>query len=111
MFKLVTLYRRVDDEAKLEEFFANTHLQLAEQLPGLLKSELSRVSGTPDGNSRFHITYELYFDDVKAFEDSVTGEVGRELIAALRPWREAGIITWYYSEAWEETFLLSDKSQ
>ena len=47
MFKFVTIYRRVDDDSALESFFSSTHLPLAEQLPGLLKSEVSRVSGRP----------------------------------------------------------------
>ena len=47
MFKLTTLYRLVDDLAKLDDFFHNTHLQLAEQVPGLLKSEVTRINGKP----------------------------------------------------------------
>ena len=62
MFKFVTIYRRVDDDNALEMFFSSTHLPLAEQLPGLLKSEVSRISGKPGGPSRYHLMYELYFE-------------------------------------------------
>ena len=51
MFKFVTIYRRVDDMVALEEFFSGTHLPLAEQLPGLLRSEVGRIRGKPGGNS------------------------------------------------------------
>lgn len=62
-FKLTTLYRQVDDMAKLDEFFSKTHLPLAEQLPALLKSEVTRIHGKPGSQqSRFHLMYELYFE-------------------------------------------------
>ena len=45
MFQFTTIYYRVDDEEKLESFFSSTHLQLAEQLPGLVKSEVRALKG------------------------------------------------------------------
>ncbi len=102
MFKFVTLYRRVDDEMKLEEFFSGTHLPLAEQLPGLRKSEVSRVTGKPGGESRFHLMYELYFDSDEAFAQAMASEPGMALIAALKPWDEARLVSWFFSHAFEE---------
>ena len=102
MFKIVTIYRRVDDEAALEDFFANTHLQLAEQLPGLLKSEVSRIAGKPGGESRFHLMYELYFESRETYRAAVASEPGIRLIRALLPWYEARIISWFFAEAFEE---------
>ena len=102
MFKFVTIYRRVDDENALEDFFSNTHLQLAEQLPGLLKSEVSRVAGRPGGESRFHLMYELYFDSDKAFFRDLASEPGQRLMAALKEWGDAKLLTWFYAESFEE---------
>ena len=102
MFKFVTIYRRVDDEDALEEFFSGTHLPLAEQLPGLLKSEVSRVLGKPGGESRFHLMYELYFESQAAFFQGLESDAGRQLMAALVEWDKARLITWYYSESWDE---------
>lgn len=102
MFKLVTLYRRVDDETALEQFFSHTHLQLAEQLPGLLRSEVGRIRGRPGGESRFHLMYELYFDSGEAFRQAMTSEAGIALMAALQPWVEARLVTWFYAEAFSE---------
>ena len=55
MFKFVVIYYRVDDEAALEEFYSSTHLPLLEQLPGLRRLEVSRVTSQPFGRSRFHL--------------------------------------------------------
>jgi uncharacterized protein (TIGR02118 family) len=102
VFKFVTLYRRVDDEMKLEEFFSTTHLPLAEQLPGLRRSEVSRVTGKPGGQSRFHLMYELYFDSETTFAQAMASEMGLTLIAALKPWEEARLINWFFSHTFAE---------
>ncbi len=102
MYKFVTIYRKVDDDTILEEFFSNTHLQLAEQLPNLLKREVSRVIRKPGGESRFHLMFELYFESEATFQAAIATPIGVQLIQALKPWAEAKIITWYFTESFEE---------
>lgn len=102
MFKFTTIYRKVDDEQKLEDFFSGTHLPLAEALPQLKKREMSRVLRKPGGASRFHLMFELYFENETAFKEAIATETGVALIQALTPWAEAKIITWYFSDSFEE---------
>jgi uncharacterized protein (TIGR02118 family) len=102
VFQFTTLYYRVDEEDMLEDFFSSTHLQLAEQLPGLVKSEVSRVTGQPGGESRFHLVYSLYFATKESFYHSLTSEPGVKLMQALKPWSDARLLVWYYAEAFEE---------
>jgi len=103
-FKLTTLYRQVDDLEKVDDFFHNTHLLLAEQLPELQKSEVTRINGKPGSlQSRFHLMYELYFESEDAYLASFATDVGVALVQALAPWEEAKLITWFYGESFEET--------
>ena len=102
MYKFVAIYRRVDDETLLEEFFNQTHLPLAEQLPGLVRREVSRVSHKPGGESRFHLMFELYFQSKVSFEAAMATPIGVQLIEALMPWAEARIITWFFADAFTE---------
>lgn len=104
MFQFTTLYYLVDDQDTLETFFSHTHLQLAEKLPGIVKSELSRISGQPGGKSRFHMAYSLYFATEESFYLSMASEPGVELMKALLPWAEAKLIVWYYADAYEKVF-------
>ncbi len=110
MFKFTTLYYRVDDTQTLETFFSETHLQLAEQLPGLVKSEVSRIEGKPGGESRFHMVYALYFATRASFERSMTSESGIKLMQALKPWADAQLITWYYADSFEEKAIRRNSS-
>lgn len=102
MFKFTTLYRRVDDETILEDFFSSTHLPLAESLPNLKKREVSRISKKPGGQSRFLLMFELYFESEEAYQEAMHTEQGVQLIQALMPWAEKKLITWFYSESFEE---------
>lgn len=109
MFQFVTLYYRVDDEMVLEEFFSKTHLPLAEQLPGLVKSAVSRVTGKPGGASRFHLAYTLTFDTRLDFERAMASSPGLKLMQALKPWDEAQLISWYYADTFEEEVQMRQK--
>lgn len=102
MYKFVTIYRRVDDLQALETFFAQTHLPLAEALPGLLKSEVGRINSKPGGESRFHMMYELYFESEPDFQAALASETGRKLMVALMPWAEARLISWFYADSYAE---------
>lgn len=102
MHKITTLYRKVDDTDLLEQFFSTTHLPLSEQLPGLIKSEVSRISHKPGGQSRFLLMYELYFESEIDLQNAFASAIGIQLIQALQPWADAKIITWFYADLFEE---------
>ncbi len=105
MFKFVCIYRQVDDIDALDDFFSATHLQLAEKLPGVVRTELNNVAGKPGGQSRFYRMYSLYFGSRKVFEHALASEVGQELMLALKPWADAKLITWFYTDAFENNLL------
>lgn len=111
MYKLTTLYRQVDQPETLEEFFSTTHLPLAEQLPGLRKSEVSRVSHKPGGQSRFTLMYELYFDSEKSLQAAFATAPGVQLIRALQPWADARIVSWFYADVYEEDLPGMDEEE
>lgn len=102
MYKFVTIYRRVDDEQKLEHFFNHVHLPLAERLPHLIHREVSRVTHKPGGESRFHLMFELYFESKENFELAMASTTGLQLIEALTPWAEAKLITWFFADTFKE---------
>jgi uncharacterized protein (TIGR02118 family) len=102
MRKFVVVYYRVDDEAALEQFYNATHLPLVEQLPGLLKLEVSRVTGQPTGLSRFHLMVEAYFATEDSLRRALISPQGLQMMDALRVWADAKLLIWFYADAFEE---------
>jgi uncharacterized protein (TIGR02118 family) len=111
MYKLTALYRQVDKPDTIEEFFSTTHLPLAEQLPGLVKSEVSRISHKPGGQSRFTLMYELYFETEEDLQAAFATAPGVQLIRALQPWDNARILTWFYADVYEEGLHEMDEEE
>jgi uncharacterized protein (TIGR02118 family) len=99
VFKFVVIYYRVDDEMALEEFYSGMHLPLLEQLPGLRRLEVSRVTSQPFGRSRFHLMVEAYFDSEAALREGLVSRPGLEMMDALRPWSENKLIAWFYADS------------
>ena len=111
MYKLTTLYRQVDKPDASEQFFSTIHLPLAEQLPGLVKSEVSRINHKPGGQSRFALMYELYFESEQVLQAAFTTAPGVQLIRALQPWADARVITWFYADVYEEGLHEMDEEE
>lgn len=108
MYKFVVVYYRVDDEAALEHFYSTTHLPLVEGLPGLKKLEVSRVTGQPTGQSRFHLMVEAYFEGEDALRRALISPGGLQMMDALRVWADAKLLIWYYADAFEEEKTVED---
>lgn len=102
MHKFVVVYYRVDDETALEHFYSTTHLPLLEQLPGLVKLEVSRVLGQPTGQSRFHLMVEAYFENENAQRLALLTPAGLQMMDALRVWADAKLLIWYYADSFAE---------
>ena len=102
MFRFITIYRKVDDESVLENFFHQTHLPLAERLPNVRHVSIGRVRGKPGGESRFHMLVDAAFDSSEDFDKALRSKAGMALMQALKPWDDAQLVTWFYYDAWGE---------
>jgi uncharacterized protein (TIGR02118 family) len=66
MVKLIAMFTKPEDAAAFDESYFGTHLALNAKTPGLLRIEVSRVTGAPRGESPYYLITELYFADESA---------------------------------------------
>ena len=101
MIKLIALYKRPADAQAFEEHYANVHLPLVEKIPGLRKTELSRITGSPRGEAPFYMMYEMYFDDLDAYNRAMASEenkaAGKDLMSFARD-----IVTLMIADSYED---------
>ena len=101
MIKLIALYKKPADVEAFEEHYANVHLPLIEKLPGLRKTELSRITGAPRGEAPFYLMVEMYFDDMDAYSRAMASEenkaAGRDLMSFAKD-----IVIMMIAEAYED---------
>lgn len=77
MVKLVALYRHPQEAADFDRNYFEEHLPLARKMPGLRRTEVSRVTGSPTGEPAYYLVTELYFDDEEALRRAMDSEEGR----------------------------------
>ena len=101
MIKLIALYKKPADVQAFEEHYANVHLPLVEKIPGLRKTELSRITGAPRGEAPFYMMHETYFDDVDAYNRAMASDenkaAGRDLMSFAKD-----LVTLMIADAYED---------
>ncbi|MBP9091697.1 EthD family reductase [bacterium] len=77
MVKLIALYKTPADIADFDNQYFNTHIPLAMKMPGLLKAEISRVTGAPMGTTEYYLMAEMYFESKEALDAAMSSPEGR----------------------------------
>lgn len=77
MVKLIALYKHPDDEAAFDKHYEDVHTPLAKKMPGLKKLEVTKMYGSPVGDSPYYLLAELYFADREALNAAMASEEGK----------------------------------
>jgi uncharacterized protein (TIGR02118 family) len=83
MVKLVALYRTPDDVAAFDKHYDEVHTPLVRKYPGLKRLEVTRVTGAPIGDSKYHILAEMSWDTKEAMESALVSPEGRAVARDL----------------------------
>ncbi|MGE0481777.1 MAG: EthD family reductase [Phycisphaerae bacterium] len=76
MVKLIALYSKPANAESFEQHYRNVHMPLAARMPGLRKTVLGWVRGSPMGEARYHLVAELYFDSHEALKAAMKSPEG-----------------------------------
>ena len=80
MVKLIALYRKPEDAEALEAFekhYFEIHMPLVEKTPGLLRSEVAKITGLPGMENKYHLMAEMYYKDMDSFNAGMGSPDGR----------------------------------
>lgn len=87
MVKLVVAYGAPEDPSAFDQHYTDTHVPLAQKIPGLRRFEWGKVLGTPDGSpAPYYYMAELWFDapqDVEAAFASPEGQAAGADVATF----------------------------
>jgi uncharacterized protein (TIGR02118 family) len=73
MHKLMVVFKSSDDSLTLETQWSTEFVARAERMPGLRRVSVSRIVGGPGGSVDLHLVHELYFDDLDALREALSG--------------------------------------
>jgi uncharacterized protein (TIGR02118 family) len=97
MIKLIALYRRPAEPAVFDKHYDQVHTPLVRKYPGLRKLEITRITGAPIGEAKFHLMAEMYWDDKSAMDASLSSPEGKAVIKDLLSFA-ADIVTVFHGE-------------
>lgn len=70
MKKMVVLYKTPADPEEFMSYYQDNHLPLVAKIPGLVKSEVTRLDRTLMGDGYF-LMAEMYFADSESFKTAM----------------------------------------
>lgn len=97
MVKLIALYRKPADIAAFEKHYYDMHVPLIKKTPGLKKLEITKISGAPIGETKYHLMAELYYDSVDAMNAANASPEGRTAGKDLMSFA-ADVVTLFFGE-------------
>ena len=97
MVKLIALYRTPDDIAAFDKHYFDVHLPLIRKSPGLRKLEVTRVTGAPIGESKYHLLAEMTYDSPEAMNAANASPEGKAAARDLMSFA-AGVVTVFFGE-------------
>lgn len=88
MVKLTVLYGHPDDPDAFEDYYANTHMPMVQEIPNLLRYEAAKAVATPDGSEDgsappYYRTFEGYFEDMEQLQGGMSSSEGQAASADI----------------------------
>ncbi|MDR6832447.1 MULTISPECIES: EthD family reductase [unclassified Sphingopyxis] len=71
MKKLIALYLMPDDEDAFMDHYRSVHMPLVNHIPGLVRTELTRIDRTLMGEDGAYLLAEMVFVDEDAFRQAM----------------------------------------
>ena len=82
MIKLSVFYNTPSDPAAFEEHYFGTHMPLVDKMPGLVRTEVTRFTGTMDGKpAPYYIQTDLVFESNDAMGAAFGTSEGQAVVA------------------------------
>jgi len=97
MIKLVALFKRPEDTAGFDEHYEQVHAPLMQQVPGLVRMEVTRNIQAFRGEPEYYLVAEMYFQDKQSFDAAMASDenraAGKDLMSFAREY-----VTMFYGE-------------
>jgi|ERR1041385_6769933 uncharacterized protein (TIGR02118 family) len=100
MVKLIALYRKPTDVELFDKHYYDTHIPLIKKVPGLRKLEITKITGAPIGETKYHVMAEMYYDSVDAMNAANASPEGKASARDLMSFA-ADVVTLFFGEVKE----------
>jgi len=75
--KLIALYKKPDDVEAFEKLYFESHMPLVAKIPGLLRSEVAKLSPMPGQETEYYMMAEMYFENMDKMNQGMASPEGK----------------------------------
>ena len=97
MVKLIALFRRPANVAEFDKHYDTIHTPLVRKYPGMRKLEITRITGAPIGETKYHLLCEMYWDSKDEMDKALASNEGRTVAKDLMSFG-AELVTVFHGE-------------
>lgn len=77
MAKLIALYKQPEDKEAFDEHYFNTHTPITKKIPGLREMKVTKIVGSPMGDSEYYLLCEMVYDDHESLQAAMKTDEGK----------------------------------
>jgi len=77
MVKLIAMFKTPADAEAFDKHYFEVHMPLVAKIPGLIKSEVSKLKALPGTESNFYMMTEMYYENMDAFNAAMGSTEGK----------------------------------
>lgn len=101
MIKYVALYRTPNDPETFDKHYFETHVPIVDETPGLVRTEIAKVTRMMVGEPAYYLLAELYFDSVESMKAAFKTDPWRASGENLQSWGGMDLVTMFTAEVVE----------
>lgn len=98
MIKYVALYRTPEDPEQFDKNYFETHVPIVDDTPGLVRTEIAKVTRMMVGDPAYYLIAELYFTDVESMKAAFKTDPWRASGENLQSWGGMDLVTMFTAE-------------
>jgi uncharacterized protein (TIGR02118 family) len=98
VIKYVALYRVPEDAESFDKNYFATHVPIVNDTPGLVRTELAKVTRMMVGDPAYYLLAELYFDSVESMKAAFKTDPWRASGENLQSWGGMDLVTMFTAE-------------
>jgi uncharacterized protein (TIGR02118 family) len=103
VIKYVALYRTPEDPEQFDKNYFETHVPIVNDTPGLVRTELARVTRRMVGEPAYYVLAELYFDSVESMKAAFKTDPWRASGENLQSWGGMDLVTMFTAEVVDDS--------
>lgn len=84
MAKMIVMYEQPKDKEAFDNYYFNVHIPIAEKLPNVVGSTVSRVANVQNTDLDLYLIAEIEFESLDVLMEALGSDIGKQVTGDLK---------------------------